>query len=254
MAVFLLLGLGILTLAHMAPFPFVLDAISPARSIWHGPSHHGHQPVVYLTFDDGPNPAATPDLLDVLAREQVQATFFLIDRHLTESTAPIVRRMFAEGHSVALHSHTRAWLLMTSDELAVALTGAADRIEQLAGHRPCRAFRPHAGWRGAEMLKGLDRIDHALVGWSWMMWDWNWFRGRTAGRVEGLADRASPGDILVIHDGHHKNPRANRQYAVEGLARLIPALRARGFGFATICDAIAEAEEGWEGERGGEGE
>src|SRR5580692_6040229 len=50
--------------------------------------------MVYLTFDDGPNPSATPELLDTLKREQVRATFFVVDRHIDESTAPLVRRIF----------------------------------------------------------------------------------------------------------------------------------------------------------------
>ena len=238
MIAFLLIGFTIVTLAHTAPFPFVLDVAGPARSVWHLPAGDSGRAFVYLTFDDGPNPSATPELLDVLARENVQATFFLIDRYITDETAPIVRQMFADGHGVALHSHTRALVLMSPDRLALTLTAAADRIEQVAGRRPCRAFRPHAGWRGGDMLEGLDRIGYALVGWSWGMWDWNWFRPRTAQSVEGLARRASAGDIIVIHDGHHKNPRADRRYAVDGIRRLIPALRARGFAFATICDAL----------------
>lgn len=238
MIAFLLIGFTIITLAHTAPFPFVLDVAGPARSVWHVPVSESGNALVYLTFDDGPNPSATPELLDVLARENVRATFFLIDRYITDDTAAIVKRMFADGHGVALHSHTRALLLMSPDQLAATLTSAADRIERLAGHRPCRAFRPHAGWRSGAMLEGLDRVDYTLVGWSWGMWDWNWFRRRTPERVEGLAGRASAGDIIVIHDGHHKNPRADRQYAVDGVRRFIPALRARGFGFATICDAV----------------
>ena len=69
-------------------------------------------PTVYLTFDDGPNPSTTPDLLDALAAEGEHATFFIIDDHLNEQTAPIVRRAFAEGHAVALHSATRRPMLM----------------------------------------------------------------------------------------------------------------------------------------------
>ena len=241
MIAFLLIGFTIVTLAHTAPFPFLLDVAGPARSVWHMSDADSVNPLVYLTFDDGPNPTATPELLDVLAHENVRATFFLIDRYITDDTAAIVKRIFAEGHGVALHSHTRALVLMGPDQLALTLTAAADRIEQVAGSRPCRAFRPHAGWRGGQMLEGLDRIDYALVGWSWGMWDWNWFRSRTPQSVEGLASRASTGDIIVIHDGHHKNPRADRRYAVDGVRRLIPALRARGFGFATICDALEES-------------
>src|SRR4029453_237761 len=59
------------------------------------------EPTVYLTFDDGPNPEATPQLLDVLARHGVSATFFVIDKHLTPGTAPILRRALVEGHAEA---------------------------------------------------------------------------------------------------------------------------------------------------------
>jgi peptidoglycan/xylan/chitin deacetylase (PgdA/CDA1 family) len=90
-------------------------------------------PTVYLTFDDGPDPTTTPDLLDVLGREGVHATFFLIDRHITDETAPIVRRMFAEGHSVALHSASRKYLLASPDELARAdgMDGSDYRIDRV---------------------------------------------------------------------------------------------------------------------------
>ena len=84
---------GTLFLSHTAPFPFLLDKFAPSRSIWRMP-HAGGPPTVYLTFDDGPNPTATPQLLDVLRETGATATFFLIDAHLTSETAPIGRRMF----------------------------------------------------------------------------------------------------------------------------------------------------------------
>jgi len=123
-------GIAVIVLGHTAPAPFLLDAMAGDTAVWHMP--RGAPPTVYLTYDDGPNPATTPDLLDVLAREGAPATFFLIDRHLTEETAPIVRRMFAEGHAVALHAATRRYMLLSPSELAETLTGIADRIETLA--------------------------------------------------------------------------------------------------------------------------
>lgn len=228
------IGVGIITLAHTAPAPFLLDAMAGGRAVWHMP--RGAPPTVYLTFDDGPNPATTPDLLDVLARERARATFFLIDRHITEETAPLVRRMFAEGHAVALHSATRKYLLMMPARLASTLTAAGDHIEAVAGSRPCRAFRPHAGWRSWQMYLGLRRIDHRLVGWGWMLWDFDWFRPRTADRiVPRIAARASAGDIIVMHDGDESAPRKDQRQTVEATARLIPLLRARGLGFGTVC-------------------
>ncbi len=229
-----IVGFAIVVLAHVAPGRFMLDAMAGDRAVWHMP--RDSPPTLYLTYDDGPNPTTTPDLLDVLAREGVHATFFLIDRHVTEETAPIIRRMFAEGHAVALHSATRRYMLFSPPELARTLTGAADRIESLAGTRPCRAFRPHAGWRSGEMYAGLRQIDYKLIGWGWMLWDWNWFRARTADSIVArMASRVSPGDIIVMHGGDESAPRKDQRQTVEATARLVPALRARGLSFGTVC-------------------
>src|SRR6187455_3720857 len=95
--------IGVVVLAHVAPFPFLLDVTDD--TVWRMP--RTATPTIYLTFDDGPNPEATPQLLDVLARHGVRATFFVIDKHLTHETAPIVRRTFEEGHAVGVHWHSR---------------------------------------------------------------------------------------------------------------------------------------------------
>jgi chitooligosaccharide deacetylase len=234
MLLFMLVGVAIIALAHTAPAPFLLDALAGSRAAWHMPRED--PPTIYLTYDDGPNPSTTPDLLDVLKREGASATFFLIDEHLTEETAPIVRRMFAEGHAVALHSATRRYLLYTPSRLARTLVAAADRIESVAGARPCRAFRPHAGWRSGSMYEALDQIDHRLVGWGWMLWDWNWFRRRNADAIVArVGARVSSGDIVVMHDGDESAPRRDQRQTVDATARLIPDLKARGFGFGRVC-------------------
>jgi peptidoglycan/xylan/chitin deacetylase (PgdA/CDA1 family) len=80
---------GIVALVHTLPAPFLLDAMAGKRGAWNMP--RTPPPTIYLTYDDGPNPSTTPDLLDALAREGVHATFFLIDEHVTEETAPIIR-------------------------------------------------------------------------------------------------------------------------------------------------------------------
>jgi peptidoglycan-N-acetylglucosamine deacetylase len=228
------IGIGLLVLAHTAPSPFVLELVARDRAVWHMP--RGKPPTVYLTYDDGPNPTTTPHLLDVLAREQVNATFFLIDEHITEETAPIVRRMFAEGHAVALHSAARSYMLLSPSDLARTLTRAADRISDLAGSRPCRAFRPRGGWRSWSMYRGLKEIDHQLVGWGWMLWDVNPLGARTAENVhKRILNRARAGDIVVMHDGDESAPRRDQRHAVDATAQLIPDLRAKGLSFGTVC-------------------
>ncbi len=229
-------GLGLFVLAHTAPAPFLLETMAGDRAVWHMPRED--PPTIYLTYDDGPNPATTPALLDVLAREHVRATFFLIDRHVTDETAPIVERMFADGHGVGIHTATRADMFWSPSELDDRLRGASDHLVAAGGRAPCRLFRPHAGWRSGEMYRGLAQSGYKLVGWGWMLWDWNWFRKRTADSiVNRLAGRVSAGDIVVMHDGDEKAPRKLQPQTVEATARLIPLLRERGFAFGTVCEA-----------------
>ena len=231
---------GAAVLMHTAPFPFLLEAFRPSKSIWRVPQAPGASPTIYLTFDDGPNPDWTPQLLDALSHEGIRATFFLIDEHITPETEPIVRRIAAEGHAIGLHSGTRKLMIVRPETLAATLVNAAARIETITGRQPCRLFRPHAGWRSGRMYDGLDRIGYRLAGWSWGLWDWDWWRQPRAERVAArLIRKASPGDIIVIHDGHHKNPRADRRHAAGTVRLLVPALRARGMTFAPLCEPDA---------------
>jgi peptidoglycan/xylan/chitin deacetylase (PgdA/CDA1 family) len=128
-------------------------------------------------------------------------------------------------------------MLMSADTFARTLRAAADRIEDVSGRRPCSAFRPHAGWRTWQMYQGLKLLDYRLIGWSWMLWDWNWFRARTADSIVArVAPRASNGDIVVLHDGDESAPFEDQRQTVDAVARLIPHLRAKGFSFGTVCE------------------
>ncbi len=237
----------VLFLAHVAPFPFLLDWTNDDVAMWEAPPADDDKPgvpVVYLTFDDGPNPTATPALLDVLAKHRVQATFFIIDSHLTPETVPIVRRAAAEGHGIALHADSRALARLPAEEVEAALAAAEGRLRDLAGVQACPAFRPHAGARSASMVTALRRSGRRLVGWGLLLWDWDWGRRKRPARlVKRFAERAEAGSILVLHDGHHQNPRADRAYVVETVDLLIPALREKGLEFDTVCDVVADGRE-----------
>ena len=229
-------------LAHTAPAPFLLEAYRPRQSLWHVRPVEGRPPTLYLTFDDGPNAAWTPALLDALRDVDARATFFLIDAHVTPETEFIVRRIADEGHAIGLHTGTRRPMLVAPEVLAAQLQRAADRIARLTSREPCRMFRPHAGWRSSTMYEGLQLAGFTLGGWSWGMWDWSWWRQPDGDRVAArLAGKASAGDIVVIHDGHHEDPRADRRHAAEVVRQLVPDLRDRGFVFETLCTPGTQA-------------
>jgi len=238
MVFLVVIAAAVAALTVTAPGPFLLEAFRPNRSLWHVETRPGDAPAIYLTFDDGPNPDWTPALLDALRDTGARATFFLIDGHITEATAPIVKRIVDEGHAIGLHSGTRRLMVTEADVLAAVLRQAASRIEAISGRPPCPLFRPHAGWRSSAMYDALDRIGFRLAGWSWGMWDFDWGRERRADRLAPrLVKKASAGDIIVIHDGHHQQPRADRRHAAETVRRLVPELRARGFVFTPLCSA-----------------
>jgi peptidoglycan-N-acetylglucosamine deacetylase len=228
---------GLAILAHSAPFPFLLESFRPGKSLWRVKPQAGAPATLFLTFDDGPNLQWTPPLLDALRDQEVHATFFLIDEHITPETSVVVKRIADDGHAIGIHSGTRRLMVISPEELSIRLQQASARIAAITGYEPCRLFRPHAGWRSGTMYQGLERSGYRLAGWSWGMWDWDWWRLPNADRVTTrLARKASAGDIVVIHDGHHKKPSADRRHAAETVRRLVPVLRTKGFVFDRLCD------------------
>ena len=228
---------AVVVAAHTVPFPFLFEAFRPSGSLWRVKPVRGTPPTVYLTFDDGPNPTWTPPLLDALRDAGVHATFFLIDDYVTEDTAPIVKRIADEGHAIGLHTGSRGLMIASEAAVAQHMRRASARIEAITGRTTCRLFRPHGGWRSVNMYAGLNEAGYRLAGWSWGMWDWNWWKEPNAERVfNRLSKKASAGDIIVIHDGHHKNPHADRRHAAETIRRLAPALQSRGFEFGRLCE------------------
>ena len=228
--------IGAIAAAHMVPFPFLLEAFRPRESVWRIKPAKGAARTIYFTFDDGPNARWTPPLLDALREHDVRATFFLIDDHITDTTAAIVRRIVADGHAIGLHSGTRRLMVLPPDRFSAQLQDQAARIESLTGREPCRLFRPHAGWRSPSMYAGLKQSGYRLAGWSWGMWDWDWWRTPRADRVAArLAKKASAGDVIVIHDSHHADPTRDRSHAAATIHALAPILKSRGYTFGTLC-------------------
>ncbi len=135
--IFSLIGFCAVALAHIAPAPFLLEALRPRDSIWHMPRDRAN-PAVYLTFDDGPNAAWTPALLDVLAREDARATFFVIDKHITDETTPILTRIAADGHAIGLHSDRLRPVIILDTNVLSALMRTKPEVVVVGSSTDCR--------------------------------------------------------------------------------------------------------------------
>jgi peptidoglycan/xylan/chitin deacetylase (PgdA/CDA1 family) len=194
----------------------------------------GQDAVVSLTFDDGPNPRATPRILDVLAREGVAATFFVLGRH-AERWPELVRRMADEGHQLGNHGYWHRKLhRRTPGYVREDLVRGTDAIVLASGgHRP-RHFRAPHGFRSPWVTPIARGLGQRTIGWSLGVWD-----SARPGAAE-IARRAiegvRSGSILLLHDGDGYDAEGDRMQTAEALPLIIDGLRARGFRFATLPD------------------
>jgi peptidoglycan/xylan/chitin deacetylase (PgdA/CDA1 family) len=189
---------------------------------------------VSITFDDGPNPRATPLILDVLRRERVRATFFVLGRH-ADLWPDLVRRMAAEGHQLGNHGywhrklHRRGPGYVRDD-----LTRGTESICAASGLTALRHFRAPHGFRSPWVTPIARSLGQRTVGWSLGVWDSA--RPGAAEIARRAADGVRGGSILLLHDGDGYDAEGDRLQTAEALPSIIENLRARDLRFATLPD------------------
>lgn len=177
-----------------------------------------------LTFDDGPNDAATPHLLEVLAKHRVRGTFFMMGS-LARQRPEIVRRAAAEGHLIANHtmSHPRL-ALETETSVRQQLSDCSAVLEDLTG-KPVRFFRPPFGSRRPAVLRIARELGLTPVTWNVTAYDWD------AIGVDGILQKIDNGieknrhrrrgSNILLHDGGHRGMGAPRMDTVHAVGALL---------------------------------
>jgi peptidoglycan/xylan/chitin deacetylase (PgdA/CDA1 family) len=177
-----------------------------------------------LTFDDGPNPVWTPRLLDLLSRRGVRATFFLVGSR-AQAEPDLVRQIAAAGHLIGNHSWTHLNLaLAPAHRIEEQLSRSSDTLAQITGAPP-RFFRPPFGARRPETLRIARRLGLVPVLWNAMTSDWknpsaDSIASRLTNKIDRLYRRGQAANI-VLHDGSHADPAADRAPSVAAAAQLI---------------------------------
>ena len=187
--------------------------------------------LVALTFDDGPNPAATPRILDTLEQEDVRATFFLLGRHVDRWPA-IARRVADAGHQIGNHGYHHRKLHLQAPAYARVDLGMGAHVIRDATGANASWFRAPHGFRSPWVNAIARELGSRVAGWTLGVWD------SDRPGVETIARRAvqgcRAGTILLLHDGDGYDPHGDRMQTVDALPGIIRGLKARGFRFTIL--------------------
>lgn len=198
------------------------------------------QKVVALTFDDGPYPPYTEQVLDVLKEFHVPATFFVIGENVKKHPE-LVSRIASEGHQLGNHTYHHIDLLKADRKVIVnEIDSTNQAITAAVGTAP-HLVRPPHGFRDPVVLEVMAERSLKVVEWSVMSRDW------TNPGVEVIVDRTvskvKNGSIILLHDGDGIASQASRAQTVEATRRIIQTLLAQGYKFVTVDEILAKMED-----------
>ena len=204
---------------------------------------HVSGPYIAMTFDDGPSEKLTPELLDLLARHHLRATFFVIGKNVVEHPE-IVQRAAREGHEIANHSWSHPSFGKMSDaRVRAELQKTDDAIRAATGKRP-DLMRPPYGSITARQKKWI----HAEFGYRTILWDvdpLDWKRPGPAVVTSRIVKETRPGSIVLSHDIHAGT--------IKAMPETFDQLEAEGFQFVTVSELIAMGKPMPPKETGSEG-
>jgi len=213
--------------AGMALHPAATASGRKRPALWN--SVNTGRKVVALTFDDGPHAKLTPQLLDLLRRENVHATFFVLGSLVSENPE-IVQRMAAEGHEVANHSWNHPRLpSLGADQFAHQIRDTTAIIEKNTGKK-VTLMRPTYGLYNERVKKQLLE-DYGLDMILWSVDPNDWKKPGADVVARRLVNGARPGAILLAHDIHPGT--------IAAMPQVISQLKAKGYEFATVSELIA---------------
>jgi peptidoglycan-N-acetylglucosamine deacetylase len=194
------------------------------------------RPEVALTFDDGPQPPYTGQILDVLRRYGVRATFFCVGLNAGAHPDELVR-MRAEGHALANHTWSHPFLPdLSRPELVEQIERTDETIAKASGGPVPALFRPPYGSRTPQVVGWLGETDSTVVLWDIEADDWAMPGTDMISRT--ILDGVQPGSIILLHDGG-----GDRSQTVAALPDIIEGLLERGFRFVSVDDLVARVRQ-----------
>ncbi len=193
--------------------------------------------VVALTFDDGPDPRFTPAVLDILAEEDVPATFFMVGKHV-EKYPHLAQQVLEAGHEIGNHTYSHANLLQAPlGRIAAEIERGEKAIFNATGLRPS-LFRPPRGLYEAKLMEETRERGYTIALWSLSSNDWLEMRPVDISRT--ILQNVTPGDIILFHDSGNliRAEGGERLPTVRSLGPIIKGLKEQGYDFVTVTELL----------------
>lgn len=188
--------------------------------------------LVAFTFDDGPDPAYTPQILDALKKYDAKATFFVIGQE-AERYPEIIKRLAKEGHEIGNHTYRHRFQDGHSPAmLKKELEKSANLIHRLTGFTPS-LFRPIAGYYDKEIVETAIDADYNVILWSWHQETRDWSRPGAANITQNVISDTRPGDVIIFHDAG-----GDRTQTVEAVENILEILYKNGYKCTTVSDLL----------------
>lgn len=194
------------------------------------------QPLVALTFDDGPDAEVTPEVLDALKQAGAKASFFTIGRHL-DAHPELAARIEAEGHELGNHSydHSRMLIFARPPAMQAEILKGAEAIARVTGRQKLPLYRPPVGLKNPPLARVAERLGLKIIAWSLHSRDTRMDDPQAI--AERVLSRVKPGDIILMHDGHDL-PGGSRPATAEALRRILQGLREKGLESVTVGELL----------------
>jgi len=236
------IGMSLAILGITAGIFLTLSAVLPENDVFGRVFSNTKttQKVVALTFDDGPYPPYTEQVLDVLKEYHVPATFFVVGQNV-EKYPELVKRIADEGHQIGNHTYHHIDLLKANRKvIAEEIDNTSKAILSAAGISP-HLMRPPHGFRDPVVMEMMAERNLKVVEWSVMSRDWT--NPGVDAIVERTVKKVKNGSIILLHDGDGITSQASRIQSVEAARRIIQILSAQGYKFVTVDEILEKTED-----------
>ena len=191
--------------------------------------------VLYLTFDDGPNPSATERILEALESQRTPAAFFMVGEHVLRFP-DLACRVAEAGHEVGNHTQHHVKLHLRGSAVVRRELADAHAVLEGATGRPPRTFRAPHGLRNPFVHRWASRLGYAVIGWTFGVWD-----SARPGAEEirrRVRRRLRPGAVILLHDGDGNDPAGDRSQTAMALPGIVRDALEAGYMFRPLTDLL----------------